>query len=611
MVNRLRVCCGRSMTETVARSEDAGESRTPRHRARGAIHTWKPPSERPCQHPSGFLIDHRPSDYGPETVRALSASYCRSYGVRFLFSSIVNLATGIVVGVEMLPRPRYPGFADVMAAASSGNQRTAFDAGMAAAGLRWSVDAGVRLPVHLNLRTETVCTTDDILDELHAAVAELGADPAQLVIEIPTPTTQLDARLLGFKRLHEQGYRLLIDQVNADEMSRTLIMQVQPDQVKLRPDLFAGLSSGLNIAMPPHTRAIANLVRFCHDQGTEVVADGITTRAELDELRACGVRCGQGPLLAAPSRRPLTQINLAAPDQASEAARGSVSARAVLDLSTGARIGRYARAATVLADDVNGDQVREIFRDAPIINGVVLVDSARRPVATLDRNRFMLALSGPYGHALHAKRPAHTLADSPRVLAAEADLRAATPLLTQGDPQRRYDDIVLTDTQGRCIGIAHITDVLRGLMDLESQRARALHPTTGFAGVEALGTFLERRLIEETDFAAGWLVPELGPSIQKGGFSNAEAALRRLAHAVAIAASRAPGTEITHVLDGLVVLTQLDQVAALDSAARQMLARHGGPGLYSAWLSCQPSQTSGRAEVEAHLARLLQRARTT
>jgi hypothetical protein len=221
----------------------------------------------------------------------------------------------------------------------------------------------------------------------------------------------------------------------------------------------------------------------------------------------------------------------------------------------------------------------------------------------------MLAVSGPYGHALHAQRPVHALADPPKLLTADADPREAMALLTRGDPQRRYDDIVVADDQGRCTGVARIADVLRGVAELEYQRALALHPVTRYPGVEALDRSLERRLAEGSDFAAGWLVLELGPVIGRGGFGGADAALRRLACAVATATGQAPGTEVAHVLDGIVVLTRPDRVAALDSAVRHALTRPDGPALRSAWLTCRPGQVSGPAEVGTQLNRLLEQAR--
>ncbi|GAA0553911.1 hypothetical protein GCM10009533_59890 [Saccharopolyspora spinosporotrichia] len=46
----------------------------------------------------------------------------------------------------------------------------------------------------------------------------------------------------------------------------------------------------------------------------------------------------------------------------------------------------------------------------------MLVDEDGRPQQTITRNRFLLGVAGPYGHALHVRKPAARLADEPRVL---------------------------------------------------------------------------------------------------------------------------------------------------------------------------------------------------
>src|SRR5262245_60459050 len=103
--------------------------------------------------------------------------------VGFLFGSMSNLTTGAVVGVEMLPRPRYPEFADVMAGVRSGGRGSALDAGLAIEGLRWALEASVRLPVHLNLASATVIEAPRELDELHAMFAETRGARGDVVIE--------------------------------------------------------------------------------------------------------------------------------------------------------------------------------------------------------------------------------------------------------------------------------------------------------------------------------------------------------------------------------------------------------------------------------------------
>ena len=60
--------------------------------------------------------------------------------------------------------------------------------------------------------------------------------------------------------------------------------------------------------------------------------------------------------------------------------------------------------------------MRTALATDPTASCVVLLDDAGRPQWMIDRNRFLLAVTGPYGHALHARRTAKRLADEPRVV---------------------------------------------------------------------------------------------------------------------------------------------------------------------------------------------------
>ena len=123
-------------------------------------------------------------------------------------------------------------------------------------------------------------------------------------------------------------------------------------------------------------------------------------------------------------------------------------------------VAMFTQAPLALRDDVTADQVRQALADHPQSGSVVLLDGQRRPVGFLDRNRFMLAISGPFGHALYAHRPAARSptrrAPSPR----SVDVRTALAHCLAGDRTRSYDDLVLLDEHGACAGIVRVGDLL-------------------------------------------------------------------------------------------------------------------------------------------------------
>jgi hypothetical protein len=114
-----------------------------------------------------------------------------------------------------------------------------------------------------------------------------------------------------------------------------------------------------------------------------------------------------------------------------------------------------------LPDTATADDARRALGDHPLAGGVVLLGPHQVPTCYLDRNRFMLAISGPYGRALYAARPAATLGERPRLLDELTPVAEALRWSVGSDPARSYDDVVLVAAGGSCTGIVRVADLLR------------------------------------------------------------------------------------------------------------------------------------------------------
>ena len=107
----------------------------------------------------------------------------------------------------------------------------------------------------------------------------------------------------------------------------------------------------------------------------------------------------------------------------------------------------------------------------------MLVDEQNRPRYTIDRNRFLLAVTGPYGHALHASKPASRLADEPRLVNTATTAMEALSLVTRSVQQRMYDDAVVVDESGSCLGVVRAGDLIRGIAELSNKIAATFFDT--------------------------------------------------------------------------------------------------------------------------------------
>lgn len=99
--------------------------------------------------------------------------------------------------------------------------------------------------------------------------------------------------------IRAKGIQLAIDDFGAGFSNLKYIADLEPEFVKLDRGLIAGLRPGTR-----HYRLVESIVHLCHDLGSQVLAEGVETRPELDAVEKLGVDLVQGYLLARPNNPP-------------------------------------------------------------------------------------------------------------------------------------------------------------------------------------------------------------------------------------------------------------------------------------------------------------------
>ena len=122
-------------------------------------------------------------------------------------------------------------------------------------------------------------------------------DLSRIVIEITEHATVNDYAELcrALAPLRERGARLAIDDAGAGYASMRHILDLKSDIIKL------DMSLTHDIDADPSRRALAKgLISFAHEIETQITAEGVETRAELDMLRRLGADKVQGYYLSKP-----------------------------------------------------------------------------------------------------------------------------------------------------------------------------------------------------------------------------------------------------------------------------------------------------------------------
>ena len=527
-------------------------------------------------------------------------------GARFAFQPLVSLHTGGIVAMEMLARPAHDDVRSLLRSAAHAGQLEQLDVTLAVAATRCSAEHETLLPLHLNLMAETVVAGDETLAPLHHALSATGRAASQTVLEIsPSHATQKPELLLtGLHRLRRLGYRIALDGVGTGNYPLTVIAEARPDFIKMDREIVAGL--------PRDSSCLAVLEALQHLASrisAQLVAEGVERPEQVVTLREHGVGIAQGNLLAPPHRRPLTYLPIAGIAEFTAPASPAPTRD-----SPGARITDFMHPAVSLPLSVTGDEVRTVLSDHPATSGVVLVDADGKPCYTLDRNRFLLTVSGAYGHALYAKREAARLGEEPRILESSCSALAALELVRSSVAHRRCDDIVVLDSEGRCAGAVSVSDVVHGVAKMHIEQAAAVHPLTRLPRSDMAAELVDRKVAEGAAFAVNWLhIDDLCGVNDRGGFAAGDDLIRELGCTLTDVTKAIPSAAAAHIGgDDFVVVCDPDGVALFGSAVLDKQWKVDGRevALSLASLICPPGTVAGHRDAFRVLGRLHRHAKS-
>lgn len=226
------------------------------------------------------------------------------------FQPILDLATGGPFAFEALVRgPEGQSAASVLAQVTPAN-RYGFDQQCRVKAIQTAAAAGLlETPARLsiNFLPNAVYQPRSCIQLTLTTAAAIGFPTDRLIFEFTENEEMVDpchvARIVESYR--EMGFGTALDDFGAGYAGLNLLARFQPDMIKLDMDLIRGLDASL-----PRRLIIEAVVRMCEGLGVAVIAEGIETEAELEALRALGVRYVQGFLFARPALERLPVVKL-------------------------------------------------------------------------------------------------------------------------------------------------------------------------------------------------------------------------------------------------------------------------------------------------------------
>lgn len=476
--------------------------------------------------------------YAVAPVRGVSSGV--SSGVSYVYQPMLSTRTGRLLALEALARPEQGTVHDLLRRAARAGQLVETDIALAAGAV---LAAEPEHPLHVNVLALTATHAEELLPALHGR--------SDITVEITPPFGGLSRTALfdGLNLLRRNGYRLAFDGAGDGDLPLSIVADFVPDMVKLDAYLLRGL--------PHDTAVVEALIHLSGRTGIKLAAVGVESEEQLVALSRLGVPIAQGNLLAAarstgsrftpPALTMITKL---------DSAPATASAPLIADL---------VRPAVTMPAAATSEEVRQAFVEAPEVTGVVLLDPDGRPSWSLDRSRFLLAVTGPYGHALHAGRAAARHADPPRTIRADATSQQLLESIGETAGARAGDDVVVVDAAGRCVGAVRLTEVVRGVADAKVEQAAALNPLTRLPGTGTIARDIDRRIERGEMFVVSWLDVDSFKNINDTkGFAAGDDLIRTLGLALADVETALPGTRVAHVGgDDFLVVTDVDEVATL------------------------------------------------
>jgi EAL domain-containing protein (putative c-di-GMP-specific phosphodiesterase class I) len=223
------------------------------------------------------------------------------------YQPIVSLIDGKLIGFEALLRWKHPerGFippADFIPVAEETGLIIPLDRWVLREACQqmhaWHLDCPTNPPltIHVNLSGKHIAQPD-LADQIKMILRETGLGAASLKLEITENTfmnnTEDTTSMLS--KIQAMGVQVQIDDFGIGYSSLGYLSHFPIDALKIDQTFVSKMSEDYN-----HLEIVQAIVALTHRLGLGVIAEGVETQSQLNQLKALGCEYGQGFLLSIP-----------------------------------------------------------------------------------------------------------------------------------------------------------------------------------------------------------------------------------------------------------------------------------------------------------------------
>lgn len=410
-----------------------------------------------------------------------------------LFQPVVDTARGYVIGHESLirgPKGHDLEFPDkLFSVANECDLLSELELACRYAALKEFQRQGMTGKLFLNVNPNVLKDDSHPHGSTLRLSQQLGLDPNQIVIEISErypieDTENLKEAIIHYRQL---GFMIAIDDLGAGYSGLKLWSELHPDYVKV--DRYFVQDIHESSVKREFVQSILSLAKNIQ---TKVIAEGIETKEELEQLHALGIKHCQGYLFGKPSKLPVHNVQPSLLNTYKPVKGGYNET-----------IASVVNSLEIIADDEPALEALNRFTKNAALS-LLPVTRHEQVVGVISREKLLERFSGSYGHALNAnKLVAHIMEKEPIAVDWQASLEDVSQLITEHDETDVYQHIIVTRNNGY-YGVASIKSLLRKITELKINDARHANPLTQLPGNVAINRVINEKLREQRQFSVAY-----------------------------------------------------------------------------------------------------------
>lgn len=411
------------------------------------------------------------------------------------FQPIYSLKTSELFGYECLSFPTTPvpflNIIQLINSAKEINMLTLLEEAMRERAFFNASRMRVQKRLFVNIDPEVILDSTREIGFTKRLAQRYGLSYDQLVLEI-TENIRLSTLKSVLKTLahyKHQGFVVAIDDVGAGISLAPILTAEAPDILKIDRCLVQGCDKSYT-----KIRILRSLVDLAHTLGILVVAEGIETSGELEELLKLGVDYGQGYLLGRPNE------SLASFKEFSrEISRLKDKPEVGRPASTGTGIGEIARYIEPITPETKVREVDRRFKKDESLCALPVVTPEGIPKGLVVRESFFRQLSRKFGYDLYGEKPIERLMDSNPVIVEKAEsLERISRACLERPPFKVYDPFIVVES-GKYSGLGTVYELFKKTSELQILYATYANPLTGLPGNIPIYDEINRRILAGLD----------------------------------------------------------------------------------------------------------------